>query len=207
MSTSANLVGRKDVLSTLKICKTTLYKLVEDGKIEVVKIGNKKWLYNLDKYLLSSGVTSVIERKKICYCRVSSEKQKGDLQHQIEMMERLYPNHTIIKDIGSGLNFKRKGLIKILEYSLRCEIDELVIAYKDRLARFGYDIFKFLIENFSRGRIIVLNNLEERTPMEEVCEDILSIMNVYVAKINGLRKYRTKIKKDFEDENFKVRKG
>ena len=62
-------------------------------------------------------------------------------------MEKKFPEHKIIKDIGSGLNMKRKGLKEIIEKAINGEIDELVITYKDRLARFGYDLIEWLIEN------------------------------------------------------------
>ena len=76
------------------------------------------------------------------------------------------------------------------------EIEELIIAYKDRLTRFGYEMLEFLINKYSNGKIIIINNDEEQTPTEELTKDIISIMNVYVAKINGLRKYKNQIKND-----------
>ncbi len=111
-------------------------------------------------------------------------------------MKQLYPNHIIIKDIGSGLNFKRKGLQKIIDYGIKEELNELVIAYKDRLAQFGYDLINNIIEKYSNGKIIIINQSEETTPTEEIVKDILSIMNVYVAKINGLRKYKNQLKNE-----------
>ena len=82
----------------------------------------------------------VIKKRKICYCRVSSVGQRDDLQRQIEYMKELYPSYEIMYDIGSGLNFKRKNLKKIINLAIANQIDEIVIAYKDRLCRFGYDL-------------------------------------------------------------------
>jgi predicted site-specific integrase-resolvase len=73
------------------------------------------------------------------------------------------------------------------------EIEEVVIAYKDRLSRFGYEMIEWIIKNKSNGKIKILNNNEEMTPTEEITKDIVAIMNVYTAKINGLRKYKKKI--------------
>ena len=67
------------------------------------------------------------------------------------------------------------------------------IAYKDRLTRFGYELIEWIIKDKSNGIITILNNNEELTPTEEISKDIITIMNVYVAKINGLRKYKTPI--------------
>ena len=190
---------RKDALKILGIHYHTLYKLAKNGEIETIKVGSQN-LYNIDKYLRKKGVNkNTNNKKKICYCRVSSRKQKNDLERQIRVMKNLYPNHIIIKDIGSGLNFKRPGLKKIIKYALDGELDELIVAYKDRLTRFGFELIEFIIETSSDGKIVVLDHMEEKTPHEEVTEDILQIMNVYVAKINGLRKYKSLIKKDIEN--------
>jgi len=111
-------------------------------------------------------------------------------------MQEKFPTYEIIKDIGSGLNYKRKGLQLIIEKAINGEVEELIIAYKDRLTRFGYELIEDLIKKYSNGKIIILNSTEEKTPMEELTKDILSIMNVYVAKINGLRKYKREIKNE-----------
>ena len=114
-------------------------------------------------------------------------------------MKKEYPDYEIISDIGSGLNFKRKGLRKILDMAVRWEIEEVVITYKDRLARIGYELIEYLIEEYSGGKITITNKGEEETPDEEMTKDVLSIMNIYVAKINGMRsgKNRKKNKKWF----------
>ena len=110
-------------------------------------------------------------------------------------MKNKFPTYEIIKDIGSGLNYKRERLKKIIEMAIKGEIDEIVITYKDRLTRFAFELIEWIIKTYSNGQIIILNKTEEETPTEELTKDIISIMNVYVAKINGLRKYKKKIKK------------
>ncbi|NBP16244.1 IS607 family transposase, partial [bacterium] len=77
------------------------------------------------------------------------------------------------------------------------------VAYKDRLSRFGFEMIEWLIEKYSNGKIIVINKTEEKTPTEEITKDIISIMNVYVAKINGLRKYKKEIKTTIDEHNEK----
>lgn len=98
---------RKEVLKVLKIHYHTLYAMSRRNEIQTIKIGNRT-LYNLDMYLRTKGVTT--DKQKICYCRVSSFKQKQDLNRQMEQMKLNYPNHKLISDIGSSLNFDRKGL-------------------------------------------------------------------------------------------------
>lgn len=181
---------RKDASSMLGIHYLTLYKLAEKKEIETVKIGSRQ-LYNVNKYLQSKKIMNINQiRRKVCYCRVSSLKQKEDLNRQIEQMTKKYPEYELIKDIGSGLNMNREGLNKIIDYAIKGEIEILVIAYKDRLVRFGYEMIERIIKEYSNGIILVENKKEEETPMIELSKDIVSIMNVYVAKMNGLRKYK-----------------
>ncbi len=116
--------------------------MVLRNDIQTVQLGNK-YLYNLDKYLLDNNIKPITsEQIKICYCRVSSRKQLGDLERQIKYMKKKYPTHQIISEIGSSLNYKRVGLKKIIDLAILGKINELVIAYKDRLIRFGFEIFR-----------------------------------------------------------------
>ena len=177
-----NYLTRKQASEKLGIHFETLYKIAERKEIETIKIG-KQTLYNIDKYLKEKGVGKE-NKRKICYCRVSSAKQKEDLKRQIEMMRQMFPLYEIISDIGSGLNFNRKGLLEIIDSAINGEIEEIIIAYKDRLARFGYD------RTYNNQIFERKNKKEEETPLDEVTKDIVSIMNIYTAKINGLRKYK-----------------
>jgi putative resolvase len=192
-----NYKTRRETLEILGIHYSTLYRLAEKEEIETVKIGERQ-LYNVSKYLKKIKVEDLSKKKKICYCRVSSSKQKEDLGRQIKFMEDKFPTYEIIKDIGSGLNLNREGLKKIIDLGIKGEIEEIVVTYKDRLARFGYDLIERIIKEYSNGKIIVINKDEEETPTEELTKDLVSIMNVYVAKINGLRKYKSKIKKEIK---------
>ena len=185
---------RGDASKALKIHYHTLHKLADNKEIEVITIGNKKF-YNVKKYLDNKGLILSPPKRNVCYCRVSSSKQREDLERQIKFMQDLYPSYEIIFDIASGLNYNRKGLKKILDYASKNELGELVVAYKDRLTRFGFELIEWMIKKMSNGKIKVLNNNEELTPQEEITKDIISIMNIYVAKHNGLRKYKKEIVK------------
>ena len=140
---------------------------------------------------ITEAINKQLDRKRICYCRVLSHSQKNDLERQIKYMTNKYPDYILIKDVGSGLNFKRKGLLKIIDMAIKGEVEELVIAYKDRLTRFGYDLLEYQIKKYSNGKIKILNG-ESDTIEEELSKDLLQIMNVFVAKMNGLRKYKKK---------------
>lgn len=182
-------VSRRELVEKLGIHYQTVYNLVKNNKIETLKVG-KISKYNLKKYLEDNKVKIEKEdkRQKICYCRVSSRKQEEDLERQINLMKLKYPDYKIITDIGSGINLKRKGLEELIELAIKGELKEVIVTYKDRLARFGYDLIEMLLIKYSNAKIIVLNKNENETPDEEMVKDILSIMNVYVAKINGMRR-------------------
>ena len=188
-----------------KILKTTIGTLrnwANDGSIKYVRKGGKGThrYYDVKSFFKDRGIfneeDTIKPRRKICYCRVLSRGQKDDLERQEKYLKVRYPTNEFITDIGSGLNFKRKGIKTILEYAYRGEIEELVVAYKDRLCRFGFEIFEFVISEFSKGRIIILNN-RTVSKNEEFVSDILSIINVFSARINGLRKYKTSIQTEF----------
>jgi putative resolvase len=138
----------------------------------------------LKKYLNEKGISQQLSTKRrICYCSVSSQKQKEDLIRQVEYMKKEYPYHEILIDIASGLNYERTGLKKLLTYAMDGELEEVVISFKDRLTRFGYKMIEWIIKEKSNGKIKVLNNNKEITPTEEISKDIVAIMNVYTAKI------------------------
>ena len=125
---------------------------------------------------------------------MSSSGQKDDLEHQRQVMIKKYPKHEIIEDIGSGLNLNKRGIKRIIKLGIEGKINELVIAYKDRLTRFGYELIEDIIKDYSRGKIIVINETKKIKPDEELVNDVMSLMNVYVAKMNGLRKYNKLLK-------------
>ena len=130
----------------------------------------------------------------ICYCRVSSHKQTGDLQRQVAFMQQQYPNAEIITDVASGLNYRRKGLATILERLHRGDKLTLVVAYRDRPARFGTELIEQILQQ-NGGELLVLNQ-RDFSPPEELTQDLLAILTVFSARANGLRRYRKKIQED-----------
>ena len=97
----------------------------------------------------------------------------------------------LIQDVGSGLNFKRKGIRKLIKLAIGGRVNEVVVAHKDRLTRIGFDLLEFIIKEYSNGQIIVLDNSKDN-PQDELMKDMLQLMNCLVAKMNGLRRYSLK---------------
>jgi predicted site-specific integrase-resolvase len=198
---SKEFVGGKEASSILGVHQRTLYQWENKNKIDTIRTPGGKRLYNIQKfinenkeYIKINGIstnTTNNERKNICYIRVSSLNQKNDLERQREVMKKLYPKYEIIEDIGSGLNLNKRGIRRIIKLSIEGKINELVIAYKDRLTRFGFDLIENIIKEYSNGRITILNKLKVLKPEEELVSDVMALMNVYVAKMNGLRRYKT----------------
>lgn len=168
----------------------TLRKYADDGKIEHYKNSAGQRLYKVD----SLPGQQKQKQNTICYCRVSSTKQRDDLARQVAYMRQNFPKSEIIQDVGSGLNFKRKGLRSLLDRILEGDRLTIIVAYKDRLCRFGFQLIEYMVQQ-NGGEIMVLNK-DDESPESELVQDILSIIHVFSCRIHGLRRYHDSIKKD-----------
>lgn len=157
----------------------------------------------LNKYI---GVKTHIEpnKKIIGYCRVSSNKQKDDLERQIENVKTyMYAKgyqFEIISDIGSGINYNKKGLKELLELVQSNQVEKVIILYKDRLLRFGYELFENVC-NYYNTKIEIIDNTE-KTDEQELVEDMIQIVNVFSCRLQGKRANKAKkmIKELREDD-------
>lgn len=193
-------LGGKEASELLGVHQRTLYQWEKKGLIETIRTPGNKRLYNVSKFLESKcekdceknleKLDKLKGKLKLSYVRVSSRGQKDDLERQKQLITEKYPEHIMIEDIGSGINFNKRGIKKIISLAIEGRIKELVVAYKDRLMRIGYELIENLIEEYSNGKIIIVNEQDELEPEEELAYDMLQIMNVFVARMNGLRKYR-----------------
>ncbi|WP_291255351.1 IS607 family transposase [Fusobacterium sp.] len=152
-------------------------------------------------------IKTKINKKIIGYCRVSSNKQKDDLERQIEnvrtyMFAKGY-QFEIITDIGSGINYNKKGLNQLIDMITNSEIDKIVILYKDRLVRFGYELIENLCEKY--GTTIEIIDNTEITEEQELVEDLIQIVTVFSCRLQGKRANKAKkmIKELIEDDTCK----
>lgn len=117
-----------------------------------------------------------------------------DLDRQIEYLTARYPDGEVVSEIGGGLNFKRKKILAVLERIMSGDVKRLVVAHKDRLARFGFDLFRWLCEQ--NGCELVVLNESSLSPSEEMVEDILAILHCFSSRLYGLRKYKAQMQED-----------
>jgi putative resolvase len=190
------LLRPKDVCRILNVSHTTLIEWDKRGKLQCMRTkgGHRRYAPSSVFSHLSNQAEDP-PRENVCYARVSSHSQKEDLDRQAATLRNQFPHHRIITDIGSGLNFKRKGLCALLELAMRGTLGEVVVTHKDRLCRFGFDLVENIITGCSKGRIVVLNS-SPASPHEELTQDLLSIITVFSARMYGLRShsFRKKIK-------------
>lgn len=185
----------------------TLRSWAIQGKIKFIQTEGGKRFYSLidiESIFTPKKGTETIkqEKKKFCYARVSSDHQRGDLERQINDLKFQFPNHEIISDVASGLNWKRKGLLALLEQVHEGLVGEVVVAHKDRLARFGVDLLEWIFKK-AGTQLVVLDhqNSEEdqsRSSEQELAEDLLSVVTVFVAKNNGRRSSENRRKRALE---------
>lgn len=173
----------------------TLQKWDREGILKAHRSITNRRYYDHDQYLKLIG-QKVKNRKNVIYCRVSSASQKKDLISQRNAVEAfcLAAGKTIdekLEDIGSGLNYKRKQFLHLMEKVERGEVSEIIIAHKDRLVRFGFEWFeKFCTDH---GTSLIIMNAESLSPEEEMTKDLLSIIQCFSSRLYGLRKYKNKI--------------
>ena len=118
-------------------------------------------------------------------------------------MQKQFPEAEVIKDIAGGLNFRRKGLQTILERIVKGDKLRIVVSYRDRLARFGFDVFDFLVKQ-NGGEIVVLNQAVEQSTESELTEDLLAILHHFSCRMHGRRSHQGKKDKDISKPATKV---
>ena len=196
-----NYVPIRDAVKITGLSPGTLRKMADSNKIQYYKtIHNQRMFDRTSLQKLINPLSCHVEEQKnnskinYIYARVSSKKQLDDLHRQVQFLQTRKPkyiDYTIITDVGSGINFKRKGLKTILDSCLQGIIGEVVVAHRDRLCRFGYELLQFLIER-SGGYLTVIDDSIDKTSEQLLSEDLLSIIHIYSCRKMGSRRYNDK---------------
>ena len=190
-------VKPNEAASTLGVCLRTLRRWEAEGKISTVKTPSGQRRYDIEKFIKKESEPDG-GRATVIYARVSTRPQKTDLDRQVERLSTLYPGAEVVKEVGGGLNLRRKGLITLLGRVLRGDIAIIVVAHKDRLARFGFDIIEWLCEQFD-CKIVVLNQIS-LSPHAELVQDIVAILHSFSSRLYSIRRLENQIKEELQVE-------
>lgn len=176
----------------------------KEGKIRTIRTASNTRRYNLKdiQNIVSCG-SSDGKKEKICYCRVSSTKQMDDLERQKDFFKDRFPNHKLVTDVGSGINWKRKGLKTLLDKAMHGDISEIVVAHRDRLCRFAFELLEWIFER-NGVKLVVFNEEKNQSSDQELADDILSIIHVYSCRKMGRRRYKNKDKENTSISNSKT---
>lgn len=184
----------------LNVSAQTLRNWDKSGKLKPHHTGPSGYRYYSQEQLNQVlNIQPNLNRKTIGYCRVSSNKQKNDLERQIENMN-LYlmaqgKPFEIISDIGSGINYKKKGLRQLIQQITQGKVEKVVVLYKDRLLRFGFELIEY-IANLHHCEIEIVDTTK-KSEQEELVEDLIQIITVFSCKLQGKR--ANKVKKMIEE--------
>lgn len=192
------------VLKLLHISRATLVKYVKNKEIRVVVLPNGFYEYNDEDVYRKAGLAE--ERYDVIYARVSTQKQKTDLQNQVKTLTE-YCNKNGVKvsksyqDVASGMNFDRKQFKILLDEVLGFKVAHIYVTYKDRLSRISFDTFRRLFAEFG-CEIVVINDTEDKADETEIFEEIISMLHCFAMKMYSRRRKRKLelIKEDLKNE-------
>ncbi len=181
----------KEVLKILRYTRMTLHRYVQEGKIRVTKLPNGYYEYNdEDVYKF---INKDIRRQTVIYARVSTNKQKKDLENQIELLKTFCVNsgiqiNAVYQDIASGISFeKRKEFFLLLDDILDHKVEKVVITYKDRLSRVGFELFSYLFKKYGTEIVVISDVGNKKLDSEEIFEEIVSLLHSYSMKLYSKR--------------------
>ena len=186
----------KTVTQILGVTAQTLRNWDKEDKLKPAYVKSNGYRYYSEESILA--YTQERKTKKnlnvIGYARVSSKKQVDDLERQVdnikEYLSNKYETFDIITDVGSGINYNKPGLLKLIEKINKKEVDLIVVLYKDRLLRFGFELVEYFAK-LNNVSIEVLDKID-KTQDQELVEDLVQIITVFSCKIQGKRKKKTK---------------
>lgn len=184
----------REFAKVLDVSAQTLRNWDNNGKLIPHHKGSTGYRYYCEEQLNQVLNKPTINRKTIGYCRVSSNKQKDDLERQVEnittyLLAQGKP-FEIITDIGSGINYKKKGLQKLIQVISKGEVDKVVVLYKDRLLRLGFELIEYMASLYHCEIEIV--DTTEKTEQEELVEDLVQIVTVFSCRLQGKRANKAK---------------
>ena len=191
----------KEVINTLRISRSSLRNYVKRGHLKVTEINGR---YDYDAKSVFDLINSA-EKVNYVYARVSTQKQKHDLDNQVQKLKAFcfakgIKIGGVYKDIGSGIAFdKRNDFMKIIDDVVDYKLSSIIVSNKDRLSRVGFGLFKALFSKYGCEIIVVDDTENEKTDAEEIFEEIISLLHCFSMKLYSKRKTK-KIKHILEEK-------
>ena len=186
----------KEACRVLGVSYVTLRRWIKEGKIRAVQtLGGKYRIPESEVKRILSGVEAREIRAAI-YARVSSSDQKSDLERQIQHLTQYcsakgYRVVDVLSDVTSGLKTNRRGLQKLFNYIVNKQVDVVVVTYKDRLTRFGFEYLEYFFKQYG-VRIDVIYGEEPKEAYQELVEDLLAVVTSFAGKLYGMRSHKKK---------------
>jgi predicted site-specific integrase-resolvase len=183
----------------------TLQRWDREGRLKAKRTLSGRRYYNEADLATALNLPKLpAARRTIAYCRVSSPAQRPDLQNQRAALSSYAVSQQFVVDdwmmeIGGGLNFERKRFLALVDAIVAGEVERVLIAHQDRLARFGFALIKHLCETHHTE--VVVMNTQTLSPEQELVQDLMSILHCFSSRLSGLRKYRQALEKALKDEN------
>jgi predicted site-specific integrase-resolvase len=191
---SYSLLKAKDAAEYYKLSISNLRKLAREGKIESITTAGGHYRYVIKNDDEEEDKQDREISENIIYARVSSKKQQNGLQRQIIKLQRAFPGFTIITDIGSGINFQRKGFKSIMEFLFQGKVRKVVVANQDRFSRFGFNFFQWMFQQFNATLESI--NPAKINSNEELADDLMEIITVFSSRYYGRRSHKNDNKED-----------
>lgn len=182
----------------LGVSVDTVRRWADTEKLKSVRApsGHRRFYLADIKRLTPRELKQLDERITINYARVSSHDQKQDLVRQVQVLESFSAANgwqfETIQDLGSGLNYNKKGLQKLLKRIMQGDVGRLVLTHKDRLLRFGAELVFAMCEEFETEVVIVNKSPEEKTFEQELAQDMIELITVFSARLYGSRSKKNK---------------
>lgn len=187
-----------DAAKELGISTKTLRRWADSGKIrsERSPSGQRRFYLTDIKRITPREIEPLSQRITINYARVSSHDQREDLTRQARILEAFSAangwQYETIQDFGSGLNYQKKGLQKLLKRIMRGDVGRLVLTHKDRLLRFGAEIVFAMCEEFETEVVIINKSSSEVSFEQELVTDMIELITVFSARLYGSRSHKNK---------------
>jgi excisionase family DNA binding protein len=194
---SERLLRPREVCRRLGISYSTLSRWVREGRIRAVRTaGGKYRVPESEVRRIAEGLPISREVRAVIYARVSSSDQRSDLERQVQYLTQYcsskgYRVVDVLSDVASGLKTDRKGLLKLFNYVVNRQVDIVVITYRDRLTRFGFEYLEHFF-NQHGVKIEVVFGEEPKDAYQELVEDLIEIITSFAGKLYGMRSHKKK---------------